>query len=350
MEKLQQHLQGQSEHFEAAYRLKTIHGEWIWVMDKGRVVSRQKDGQALRMSGVMLNVHELYELNENLEQLVAKRTIELQNSLEQLKQTQEQLIQSEKMAALADLVTGVAHEMNTPLGICVTAISLQLDTLSTLNDQFKTGKISASSLKKYLEQSKEQLILIERSIQRSSDLVANFKRVAVDQTYEVITELSFNEYLHTIINSFTTELKTIKYSVNISVSELIKITTYSGAWTQVVTNLINNSIEHGFSASKKGLISIKAQKNKDRLEFYYHDNGKGLSQEQLTRIFDPFYTTNRGSGGTGLGMHIVFNLITQKLAGQIECTSTLGEGVTFKIDVPMVLERKKTNDNKIVGE
>ena len=345
MEKLQQHLQGETEHFEAAYRLKTIHAEWIWVMDKGRVVSRAKDGKALRMSGVMLNVHELYELNENLEQLVAQRTIELQNSLDQLQQTQEQLIQSEKMAALGGLVTGIAHEMNTPLGICVTAVSLQLDSLATLNTQFKAGKISAADLKKYLKQSKEQLVLLERSIQRSADLVIQFKLVAVDDTYEKTIELELAKYLPLIIDNLCAKLKNMKHTIHIDIPENIKLVTYSDAWTQIITNLIDNSIEHGFASNQEGLISIKVQKNKARLELYYHDNGKGLSEEQLTRIYDPFYTTNRGSGGTGLGMHIVYNLITQKLGGQIECTSTLGEGVTFKIDVPMMLELEETDEH-----
>ena len=345
MEKLQQHLQGETEHFEAAYRLKTIHAEWIWVMDKGRVVSRAKDGKALRMSGVMLNVHELYELNENLEQLVAQRTIELQNSLDQLQQTQEQLIQSEKMAALGGLVTGIAHEMNTPLGICVTAVSLQLDSLATLNTQFKASKISAADLKKYLKQSKEQLVLLERSIQRSADLVIQFKLVAVDDTYEKTIELELAKYLPLIIDNLRAKLKNMKHTIHIDIPENIKLVTYSDAWTQIITNLIDNSIEHGFASNKEGLISIKAQKNKEMLELYYHDNGKGLSEEQLTRIYDPFYTTNRGSGGTGLGMHIVYNLITQKLGGEIECTSTLGEGVTFKIDVPMMLELEETDEH-----
>jgi len=342
-EKLQQHLLGESEHFEAAYRLKNNQGEWTWVMDKGRVVSRTVDGEVIRMSGVMLNVHELYELNENLEQMVASRTIELQNSLDQLKKAQDQLVQSEKMAALGDLVAGVAHEVNTPLGICVTAISLQIETLEKLEKRYTSGEIRTSDLEDYLERSKEQMVLVERNIQRSSNLIKGFKQVAVDQTYEIITKFEFYQYLQTVVSSISPKLRATNHSIRVDVPKTIKLVAYPGVWAQIVTNLIDNSLMHGLSCDDTGLISIEAEEKGNSLRFYYRDNGKGMSESQVKRVFDPFYTTKRGEGGSGLGMHIVYNLVTQKLNGQIECMSVMGEGVTFMIDVPLSLMPKEMN-------
>ena len=343
---LQRHMDGDSDNFESTHRLKNAKGEWIWVMEKGRVTSRDVDGQVLRMSGVLMNVNELYdtqkqlkELNENLEKLVAQRTTELQNSLDELKQTQNQLVQSEKMAALSYLVAGVAHEVNTPLGICVTVVSLQLEHHKALARDFKDGKVTATMMKKYLERSGEQLNVTQRNILRSADLVNSFKQVAVDQTDEKIGQFTFDKYLKTIINSVSAQISRSKLSLNLAVAEDIKLTTYPGIWVQIITSLIDNSIKHGFSALEGGQITITAEQRHARFYFTYTDNGKGMSQEQVKRVFDPFYTTNRDKGGMGLGMHIVFNQIVQQLEGQIECSSEAGVGVTFSIDTPVVIEQ-----------
>ncbi|MFT4927316.1 MAG: ligand-binding sensor domain-containing protein/signal transduction histidine kinase [Phenylobacterium sp.] len=352
IDNLQRHMAGKSDNFESVHRLQNNRKEWVWVMEKGRVVLRGDDDQALRMSGVLMNVNELYdaqaqlkELNENLEKLVAQRTLELQKSLDELKETQTRLVQSEKMAALTYLVTGVAHEVNTPLGICVTVISLQLETLKTLDEQYKAGKIKASTLQNYLEKSSEQMSVAQRNILRTADLINSFKQVAVDQTHEVLAKCQLHDYLHTIINSVSTKARQTQLQVEINVAKDLVLTTYPGVWTQIITDLIENSLKHGFGAGEAGQITMGATLDKaldkedhNRLHFTYRDNGCGMSEEQVRRVFDPFYTTNRDQGGTGLGMHIVFNLVSQKLLGNIECTSIPGGGVTFLIVVPVVID------------
>ncbi len=344
LDNLQQHMQAKTDNFENAYRMKNTSNEWTWVMNKGRVVARDEQGNVLRMTGVLINVHELYDtqsqlktLNENLEKSVAKRTLELQSSLDQLKDTQGQLIQSEKMAALSYLVAGVAHEVNTPLGVCVTVISLQLENLEKLDAQFKAGTIKATELKSYLEQSQEQMRVAQRNIHRSADLINNFKQVAVEQTHEVVAEVLFDQYLQKVIDSVLPRMQQQRVSLNVEVSNDILLTTYPGVWAKVITNLIDNSLIHGFALRDGGQVYIGAEQRQGRLHFYYRDNGKGMSDDQVKRVFDPFYTTNRESGGTGLGMHIVYNLVTLRLLGRIDCTSSLGDGVAFNISTPLVL-------------
>ena len=332
-------VEGKTDIFEFAYRLKNINQQWIWVMNKGRVVSRDNNGKTLRMAGVLINVHELYEtqsqlklLNQNLEDKVKQRTKELQESIDILKDTQQKLVQSEKMAALGDLVAGFAHEVNTPLGICVTILSLQLDTLKNLKEQYSTGELTAEDIEVYMNKSDEQLLVAQRNTNRAATLIKSFKQVAVDQSHEVVTNIDMKDYIEMIISSNSPKIKQAKIRVNLIIPDNLKFKTYPGAWAQIVTNLIDNSIAHAFTdISREAEITIEVERNK-HIELIYTDNGVGMTQEVSTRVFEPFYTTKRGQGGTGLGMHIVYNLVTQKLKGTIDCTSRPNEGVSFIIE------------------
>jgi len=284
----------------------------------------------------------LQKLNVELEDRVELRTAELQSantslqiSLEQLKQTQDQLVQSEKMASLGGLVAGVAHEINTPVGMGVTAIShleMKLDNYAT---RYETGQLTRSDFESLLKSATETSRIVHQNLNRAANLIRSFKQVAVDQTSNELREFNLSEYLDEILQSLTPKLKKGGHQVSIDCPEDIVIFNHPGALSQVMTNLIMNSLIHGFSERDNGKINIKVSTHKSRgINLEYRDDGKGLAKANVAKIFDPFFTTARNKGGSGLGMHIVFNLVTQTLGGSIECDSKEGEGIHFSIKLP----------------
>ncbi|MCP4700726.1 MAG: AAA family ATPase [Gammaproteobacteria bacterium] len=277
----------------------------------------------------------------NLEEEVAKRTEkieaqkkELEQTLEQLQAAQQQLVESEKMAALGNLVAGVAHEINTPVGVAVTASS-HLDTLTEKIDRlYQARNMKRTDLEKYLKSAKRGNELVLANLARAADLVKSFKQVATDQSSEQLRVFMLKQYLHEILTSLQPKFKRTRHQVTILCDEKIEINSYPGVYYQIITNLLMNSLIHGFQGRPEGLITIEATKEEQRLLLRYSDNGKGISADTIKNIFDPFFTTNRQGGGTGLGLHIVYNLVTHKLNGTIRCDSTVGEGVVFNMEIP----------------
>ncbi|MFT4928654.1 MAG: ligand-binding sensor domain-containing protein/signal transduction histidine kinase [Phenylobacterium sp.] len=335
------HCQGDRDHFECAYRMKDSHGQWRWVLDRGRIVATDDKGNILRISGTTQDIHSmrqdkeaLKELNETLEQKVHKRTQALQDSIDQLKAAQKQLIEAEKMAALGNLVAGVAHEVNTPLGICITMVSLNIEQLNQLSQQISEGTITRKLLQAYVDNTKQGQALVDSNLHRAAELVQSFKKVAVEQTADSFDEIVFHDYLTDIINSIEPRLTDTDISIKLISQGDWWLKTWPGAWWQVISNLVENSLSHGFLNKTAGEITIEARLEQDRLHFVYRDNGNGMNALELGNMYEPFYTTARSRGGTGLGMHVVFNLVVQKLGGEINCYSEPDKGVEFEIDIP----------------
>lgn len=281
-------------------------------------------------------------LNEELEIRVSKRTQdleesnkELKNVLESLKETQEQLIQSKKMAALSGLVAGVAHEINTPLGVAITAITYLKDQTLDFFELYKTNKIKKSELDRLLSNLQECIEIIFTNLIRASSLVKSFKQVSVDQTSEILRNVYIKSYIEEILLSLRPKLKNTKLVVNIECKEDLKENIYPGALSQIITNFIMNSINHGYEDKEEGKILICCYKEDNDLIIQYTDDGRGISQENIDKIFEPFFTTNRTKGGSGLGLNIVYNIVTQKLKGSISCYSKEGKGVFFEIKFPI---------------
>ncbi len=275
---------------------------------------------------------ELNQLNEELEDRVKARTKELEESLNSLKRAQKQLIEAEKMASLGTLVAGVAHEINTPVGIGVTAITYLETITKHLEDLYNNSELSEEDLSEYLKTSKETIESIFINLKRASELIKSFKQVAVDQTNEEIREFNIKEYLNEIMLSLRNRIKKTKHVINIECDDII-INNYSGAFAQIITNLIINSLNHAFKGEMVGTIDIFVSKSDENIVLKYKDNGVGIKQEFINRVFDPFFTTDREKG-TGLGLHIVYNLVTLKLKGEIKFDSKEGEGVNFDIIFP----------------
>jgi len=306
-------------------------------------------------------------LYNNLENKVAERTQELSAALDNLKATQAQLIEAEKMAALGNLVADVAHEINTPVGIGVTAAS-QLDELTKEMQQlYKKGCMKRSDLENDFNAANQGHALVLKNLVRAADLIKRFKQVAVVQTNEPRRTFSLKNHLNKIKATLQPKLKESQIQVTITCED-ITLFSYPDVFSQIITNLVMNSIQHGFSAeagevTKEKQITIEAttthtpnssidmnpphnspvEKGRgcvsplergqgsvgNELILRYSDNGKGIPADIINKIFEPFFTTSRQSGSTGLGLHIVYNLVTHKLNGTIRCQSIVGTGTTF---------------------
>lgn len=286
--------------------------------------------------------NDLKTLNETLEEKVIERTTDLEIEIEErknteriLRDTQNTLVESEKMASLGSLVAGVAHEVNTPLGISVTAISHLREKSVDLIDLYRKNLMKRSHLDEYFEVIINATKIIEDNLFRASELIRSFKEVSVDQSGGDIREINLLSYIKQILLSLQPNFKKRPINIELSnINENLVLKLQAGALSQVISNLILNSLSHGFDENQPGLIKITAATLKKDLVLVYEDDGKGIPQENLRKIFDPFFTTKRGSGGSGLGMHIVYNIINQTFLGKIELHSEVNQGVKFEMVIP----------------
>ena len=281
------------------------------------------------------------QMNDELERRVEKRTAQLnetnlalKQSLATVKKTQDKLVHTEKMSSLGSLVAGVAHEINTPVGIGVTASSLLEEKTRQINSLHASGEMKRSDLEKYLKTANDASASILLNLNQAADLIRSFKQVAVDQSNEERRSFRVKEYINNVLLSLRPKLKKTAHHVQVECPENLKINSYPGAFSQIVTNLVMNSLLHGFSGIDRGEIQIKFSKTDADYLLTYSDNGVGMDANTCRNIFDPFFTTKRASGGTGLGMHIVFNLVTQTLNGKINCKSEPGKGTFYAIKIP----------------
>ena len=272
---------------------------------------------------------------EMLESKVIARTSELEHSILQLQEMQNQLIETEKMASLGRLVAGVAHEINTPVGIGITATSCTQDDLLALQESFERDKLTKSQMRGYLKSALENNALAASSLNRAGDLIGNFKQAAVEQTSINITHFSLSDLVNDLEKSFQTQLAKFNVTFNHIQVNHTHITSSYGALIQVFSNLIVNSMTHGFANRQSGEITITSSVQDQAITLIYRDNGVGMTEQVKAHVFEPFFTTQRSKGNSGLGMHIVFNLITYTLNGQISVESAPNEGVTYTLTLPL---------------
>lgn len=299
-------------------------GNIHYILPEARDITDQKDTEE------KLNV-----LISHLKKLIDEKTEELNRFLKDLKGTQEQLIQSEKMAALGRLVAGVAHEINTPLGISVTAASYLANRTEEVKKLLQTDQLTEEEFINFLDVSIESSGMILTNLEKAAGQIKVFKQVAVDQSDEAIRKIILKDYIQELIKSLHPELKKKPCMITVNCPEELEITTYPGSISQILSNLVINSLKHGFKNRESGTINIDCREENKNLLLSYQDNGQGINEEDAGKLFEPFYTTARSEGGTGLGLHIVYNLIKQKLNGNISINTQMECGLGFLIDFPI---------------
>ncbi len=278
---------------------------------------------------------EIIKLNAELEEKVFDRTKELKTSLDNLKLTQQQLVEQEKMASLGELVAGVAHEINTPIGVGITAVSHLEDSIELIRKSFEDGSLTKTQFGDMVSVITESADIVGSNLNRAADLVKAFKAVAVDQSSAEPRLFALGPYVEDILTSLRPKLKRTMHEITLDISRNIELFCDPGLFSQIISNLVMNSLHHAFKPGQVGHIKISALQSGDVLHFTYTDDGGGIEETILNRLFDPFVTTKRGQGGSGLGTHIIYNLVTQGLGGRIQCFSELGKGVRFDITLPV---------------
>jgi PAS domain S-box-containing protein len=286
-------------------------------------------------------------LNERAEAL-QQALKELGNVIENLEQTQDELVRSEKLAALGSMVAGVAHEQNTPIGNSLMVASHLVATSKKMRESLKTG-LKKSMLDEFLGDTDTAGDVLVRNLGKAAELVSSFKQVAVDQTSSQRRSFNLAEMVAEVITSLGPTIKKTPYIVEQSISTNILMESFPGPLGQVVTNLINNGIIHGLDGLKTGRIRIEAEKPADgeQVVLKISDDGKGISPGVLPRIFDPFFTTRLGQGGSGLGLNIVHNIVFGVLGGRISADSVPGEGSCFTLVLPLSAPEQGRAENAV---
>ena len=240
------------------------------------------------------------------------------------------------MASLGQMVAGVAHEVNTPIGLGVTASTLMQDKLADIQKAFDDKKLTSSQLAKFLSDSAENLGIIYRNLERAANLIRSFKQVAVDQSNDNRRYFNMYQLLNEVLLSLRPNLKKTQHQVIINCDEALELESKPGPISQILINLIMNSLIHAFDHKEQGTMTISVTLSDSRCYLRYQDNGAGVPENIKKRIFDPFVTMKRGEGGSGLGMHLVYNLVTQALNGKIQLESSLDHGIDIQIDFPVI--------------
>jgi len=287
------------------------------------------------------------------ENAIAKRKTEdeLRNSKEkaesallELSAAQQNLIDAERLAALGGLVAGVAHEVNNPIGISLTVASSFARRAEMFEAELRSdGQLRRSQLEEFVRSSRDAAQQLVANLHRAGELIQSFKQVAVDRSHAERRQFSLSEATDQIIASLRPVLKKAAIALSVDVPEGLVIDGYPGSYGQILTNLFLNAANHAFPDGRSGTISISARpRGSDDVEIIFADNGAGMTPDVQRQAFDPFFTTRRNEGGTGLGLHIVYNLVTQQLGGRMMLDSRLGQGATFRIIMPRVAKGGST--------
>lgn len=274
--------------------------------------------------------HKLHELD------LERRNNELADLNARLTHAKEQLMRSEKMAALGSLVAGVAHELNTPIGIGLTVASTLLDQTQALLKDVSQGELRKSTLQNYLNSAEKGTELLLTALSNASELVSNFKQVAVDQTSSNRRSFLLKQVLEEIVSTLAPIINATPFNLELDLEEGIELDSFPGPLGQVINNLVANAISHGFDGRQCGTMRLVARRlDVDSVEIRFEDDGVGIPRKNLARVFDPFFTTRLGKGGSGLGMNIVYNIVTDVLGGAINLDSSPGTGTRVIIKIPL---------------
>lgn len=278
---------------------------------------------------------ELRELNTRMEAHAQERSQRLSETVATLQRAQEELIHAEKLASLGSLVAGVAHELNTPIGSAVLITSTLNDKLRRLHTDIASGPLRRSTLNDFLRDTEQAGNLLEHSLGRARELIRSFKQVAIDQTSERRRPCGLNELVRDVCDTLRPSLRNPLWHLDLELGQDIALDSYPGPLGQVLTNLIQNAFFHGLQEDRPGCVRVTARGLSDDLvEICVSDDGRGIAAEHIGHIFDPFFTTRLGHGGSGLGLNIVYGIVTKLLGGRIQVASEPGKGTHFTLSLP----------------
>ncbi|MBY6064949.1 ATP-binding protein [Pseudidiomarina sediminum] len=299
-------------------------------------LERRKDELERRQEKLEREIRQRKIIEEDLRET----NMQLQTSVTASERLQDQLIEAEKLAALGRLVAGITHDVNTPLGIGITAASVLSEKLEAMRAALESKQLTEAQLRELLGASLESAGLLESNLNRASELLTSFKQVAVDQTSDAVREIEVKTYVESVIQALRPRFKATPHQIHFSCPDGIKVRCNAGALAQIITNLVLNSLIHAFDDEQAGHLRLDITQHGDWLHLDYQDDGKGLTSEQLEQLFTPFFTTRRDSGGSGLGTHIIHNLVVQTFTGKIAVKSAPQEGLTYNIRLPIqVIDR-----------
>ena len=335
--------------FDIEHRIIRRDGQVRWLSTRAQTFF---DGEGaarrpVRTVGAVLDVtdrkhaeDQLRELNATLEQRVAERTEELERALHTLARAQDELVRTEKLAALGSLVAGVSHELNTPLGNALIVASTLRDKTNVFERDAGSNSLRRSQLDEYVSMAAKASELVMHNLTQAADLVASFKQVAVDQTSAKRRDFDLKETIEEVLSTVRVLAKNRPISVRADLVGGVRMDSYPGPLGQVITNLFNNALEHAFAGRDTGAITLRTQlAGEGRITLEFADDGAGIAAADLPKIFDPFFMTRLGQGGSGLGLNIVHNIVTGVLGGRISVDSARGQGTRFTLQLPIVAPR-----------
>lgn len=287
------------------------------------------------------NIESLHKAKQELQKRIDVSSFELEESnkllskaLGQRNDVQKQLVELENMASLGVMMSSLTHEINTPIGVSITAISHLNDLQRKTRERLEDGRLTRTELISMFDEIDEAAFIVEKNMVRSTELIKTFKQLSIDQHSADVRLFNVCDYIGEILLSLKPRLKYTNLGFCIDVAPDINILSYPGAFSQILINLIMNSAIHGFKNGQRGHISIKAKVIDDEICLNYSDNGQGMNQHTIDNIYKPFFTLKKEAGSSGLGMNVCYNLVVKLLKGQIDCESKLGKGVKFTICFP----------------
>lgn len=302
-----------------------------WLVNK--LPLRSADGEVANIVTVALDIGERKRVEQEMRE--AKDAAEA--ALRNLKETQNSLIEAEKLAALGRLVAGIAHEVNNPVGISLTVASALERKVATFTEELERGNLRRSNLNDFVETSRSAASQLVANLNRAAELVQSFKQVAADRTYSDQRPFDIADLTEQVVMSLRPSFRKKNLTLKVDCQPNLIMNSYPGPYGQVLTNLFLNSVAHAFPNAHEGEVSIRIQEvGNDHVEILFADNGCGMTADVRRRAFDPFFTTRRNEGGTGLGLHIVYSIVTSRLGGRIHLYSAPGEGTRIQIILPRV--------------
>ena len=348
------------ENWQGEVKMHTADGAILDILLRAFAI-KAPDGKLLAVVGLHTDItarkraeEDIARLNTELEERVQQRTAELAEANQQLRETlstlqhaQKHLVRNEKLVSLGALVAGVAHELNTPLGnsytLSTTLQEIGRDFLAT----FEKGELKRSTLKHYVDLVNEAADRISRNLYRANEMIAHFKQVTADQTSAQRRRFELKQNIEEVVSILQPQFKRTTHQIILGIAPDLMLESYPGPLDQIITNLVINAQFHGFDGRENGIIHIHAEAlDRQRVRISISDNGCGIPPENMPRIFDPFFTTRLGSGGSGLGLHIVYSIATRVLGGSIDVSSN-SEGTVFTLDIPLIAPMLDKKDAEI---